>query len=33
VQQGGQESPVGGSEPHLVTLAVQLSFQDRELVT
>jgi hypothetical protein len=32
VEQGGQQGPVGGSEPHLVTLAVQLQFQDCDLV-
>ena len=32
VQQGRQEGPVGGSEPDLATLAVELPFEDRDLV-
>jgi hypothetical protein len=32
VQQGGEEGPVCGSEPDLVTLGVQLPLEDRDLV-
>jgi len=32
MEQGRQEGPVGGSEPDLVPLAVQLSFKDPDLV-
>ncbi len=32
MQQGGQEGPVGRGEPDLATLAVQLPFEDRDLV-
>jgi hypothetical protein len=32
VQQGCQEGPVGGREPDLVTLAVELPLEDRDLV-
>jgi hypothetical protein len=32
VEQSRQEGPVGGSEPDLATLAVQLPFEDRDLV-
>ena len=32
VEPGRQEGPVGWSEPDLVTLAVELPFEDRDLV-
>jgi hypothetical protein len=32
VERGRQEGPVGGSEPDLVSLAVELPFEDRDLV-
>jgi hypothetical protein len=32
VEQGRQEGPVSGSEPDPVTLAVELPFEDRDLV-
>ena len=32
VEQGCQEGPVGGSEPDLVTVAVELLFEDRDLL-